>query len=792
MTTISKTEIYDKKVCKWVLDNLDKIKYRVITDYKYDPIEKIKEILNKVLKTANGEINVKYSQGKGVNFGRRYAKIGNKELGYQTLLREFRHTLADRLYYDLDIKNCQPTILLQYCKKNNIPCIAVENYVKKRDFILSSMVKKYNLPKEDIKQSFISIIMGGKIRLELINSDTLNAFYNEIQVITNKIVELNPIFNKYAQQKKKYNVNGSVMAYLLQDIEDKILISADKFFAKNGFSSDVLVYDGLMIRKNKVLTQKYIYESQKYIKNETNYDIEFLIKPMNEGYEISDEELNEVDLTDCIIIDSDEHGAKLVLDELKETKDIIFCKERYFHKVKGNIYKEDFSMKNKDTQNKLISIIGSLNLCKKTIKSDGIEEVKPYSKNSTGAKNILTFVYANMEQDENFIEKLWESNVSKLCFNDGFYDFKKKCFVEWEDDNKTYTSIYIEKNYLDYVKNKEADKWIEEHILNPIFGGKAEINYFLQWMARTMAGEYKDKTWAVGLGNRNCGKGVLTYLLEASFGKYVREFNAEEMICTRVGNGDMAKKLGWCIPFEFTRLNISNELKTDDDKDRKMKLDGNIIKSISSGGDTKTARKNFKDEIQFRIQGKMLLMMNEMIGIAPDNAKTTLTTFKFNSEFVDELTEKQQQLNNIEGNQYKFFVADSNIKQTIMENESYQMAFINMIINNYDDKLPKIPDEMKQLNDDYHDNGQDLKNQLIEILNITNDPSDRMLIKDVDEIIKENLGGKVSKSAYKLALDQSGVFTKSITEDKKTARYYIGIKKYEEPTTQVNNVFSMF
>ena len=55
---------------------------------------------------------------------------------------------------------------------------------------------------------------------------------------------------------------------------------------------------------------------------------------------------------------------------------------------------------------------------------------------------------------------------------------------------------------------------------------------------------------------------------------------------------------------EFRRINISNELKTEDETGKKLKLDGNILKSIASGGDTQTARLNYRDAINFKIQGR--------------------------------------------------------------------------------------------------------------------------------------------------------------------------------------------
>ena len=89
----------------------------------------------------------------------------------------------------------------------------------------------------------------------------------------------------------------------------------------------------------------------------------------------------------------------------------------------------------------------------------------------------------------------------------------------------------------------------------------------------------------MGLGNRNSGKGVLYDLFKNTFQDYVGSFNAEELLITRVGDGDVAKKLEWIIPLEFKRLNFSNEIKTEDNKGNKLKLDGACIKKLSGGGD---------------------------------------------------------------------------------------------------------------------------------------------------------------------------------------------------------------
>lgn len=795
MPQIVKTEFYDRKTAKWVLENIQKIKYRTINDYKYDPIEQIKLLCEKILKTKDGKIQVIYTQGKNINFGRYYANVGKKQLGYQTLLREFRHTLANKYYYDIDIKNCQPVILEQYCKKNGINCNMLSDYIKKRDFILKNMGKKYNLTKDEVKQQFITIIMGGKISKDLITSDTLTAFYNEMQVIQKEIADRNQSFYKYAKNRKdkEYNINGSTTAYLLQDIESQIIISADNFFTKNGWSSDVLVYDGLMIRKTKEITENDLLNVNKYVEKEHGYKVEFLIKPMDEGYDITDEELNEITFKNdnAVIVENDEEASEYVLNVIEENESIIYESNRYFMKVNGNIYKEDLSQNNKELKNKLIALIGSCNLCKESKTKDGNTEIRPYSKNASGANNILTFVMAKLKETEKFIDALWESNAKKLCFKNGYWDFENNKFIFWDDKKqlkKVYTTIYIDKDFIDVNKMTEKEKeqleegkkWVYENVLNPIFANDdIQRDYFLKWISQAIAGEFQIKSWAVGIGNRNCGKGVLCYLLKNTFGNYVREFNAEEMICTRIGTGDTAKKLAWVIPFEFTRLNISNELKTEDDKDRKMKLDGNIIKHISGGGDTQTARRMFKDEMQFRIQGKMLLMMNEMINVAPTNVLESLTTFKFNAEFKTELTKEEQEINEI-GN-YKFQIANPNIKNEIINNKHYQRGFLQIILENYTNKVLIMPDEMKELNTDYHDNTDSNENKLKEIFEFTRNKKDKITISDVDKLIKEYFCNSLSKSAYKLVFDRNGIITGRETDKElnKLVRYYYGIKKIQ-------------
>lgn len=50
------------------------------------------------------------------------------------------------------------------------------------------------------------------------------------------------------------------------------------------------------------------------------------------------------------------------------------------------------------------------------------------------------------------------------------------------------------------------------------------------------------------------------------------------------------------MPIRNNRIALSNEIKVD------QVLDASIIKTMSSGGDSITARQNFKDEQTFKVQ----------------------------------------------------------------------------------------------------------------------------------------------------------------------------------------------
>ena len=107
-----------------------------------------------VLKSQTGFLKRNYQNNDG--FGRMFLKKGQN--GFQNMKRVFRSILASDDYFDLDVKNCHPVILLQYCQKNDINYYYLEKYVLNRDDIINET----NLSKDLVKMQFLKVLYGGK------------------------------------------------------------------------------------------------------------------------------------------------------------------------------------------------------------------------------------------------------------------------------------------------------------------------------------------------------------------------------------------------------------------------------------------------------------------------------------------------------------------------------------------------------------------------------------------------------------------------------------------------------
>ena len=588
-------------------------------------------------------------------------------------------SICDKYYVDLDIKNCHPSILLQVFKKNKLQCVSLEKFVNQRDRLFAKFYK-VGIHKPECKKLFMAIFYGGSIK----NWCNKNKF--DFTVIPKLFTDLEKEITegretlmtrdenyKYMEKAHKkceemdceYNLKGKALSYFIQSIECSLLMKMYYFITSNNYIVGSLIHDGLHLRKLQDDSQygKLISSLEEHLLKESGYEIQLAIKPFN----VPDA------LDNIIIIENDEEAGILISDMLKET--YIECDNREFYK-KDNIWTTDDKVIRKEIK----KFIYSQNFFIQTK-----NKLQHYSKMTSGMNNILGCV--SPTKDEFFIDKLFKSNLGKLCFNNGYWDFEENKLKPY--DNTIATCVKINKDYS--PSSTELKQEVMDRVFNPIFANDAVmLKCWLNTLARAIAGHIEDKNWIVNMGERNCGKSVLVGIMESAFGGYVRTTNGENFIFKN-SIGESSKALSWLIPFEFKRIITTNEITRD--AENKYKINGNILKKLASGGDVMEARVNHKDEINFKIQARPFIFCNDLPPIEPADAKETSINFNFPSKFVDDDHPQFGQTTWDGGNVLcSFQKKDDTIKEWARRPDVVQ-AFTDIVFEHYGKLLP-LPDRI--------------------------------------------------------------------------------------------------
>ena len=271
-----------------ILKNWDNIINKLPEERKTIIQEKQKEFdplisLKKICKNKSTINNVSYLPSKNLkNMGRLFAQSAS----LQNLPREFRGAIGGN-YHDIDMVNCHPSLLLQYCKKNDIKCDNLEHYVNNRDEVIKKIMDDYQLNKGDVKQLFLSVMNGGK--REGITDPFFTKFKIECERIHTFIASLNQKLYKDVCKRKEFNINGSLTNIILCNLENEILLNAVQYLMSKDLKVDVLVFDGCMIRKeeDKEITTELLNGLNGYVLEKTGYDIKFVEKELDTSIDLS-------------------------------------------------------------------------------------------------------------------------------------------------------------------------------------------------------------------------------------------------------------------------------------------------------------------------------------------------------------------------------------------------------------------------------------------------------------------------------------------------------------------------
>lgn len=151
---VSRVQEVDEALVQLLLANWERIPDRYFTNYKYNDEEVVasrkeqKAYLQSVeKKLKNNRLTVSFGPTSENGSGRMYCKGG----GYQGMRGSIRATLARQFYVDLDIANCQPSIMAQLCAKHGIPTPKLQDYISNRSEYIDLYINRANCSKKEAK-----------------------------------------------------------------------------------------------------------------------------------------------------------------------------------------------------------------------------------------------------------------------------------------------------------------------------------------------------------------------------------------------------------------------------------------------------------------------------------------------------------------------------------------------------------------------------------------------------------------------------------------------------------------
>tara|TARA_R110002074_G_scaffold201339_1_gene369232 strand:- start:144 stop:2489 length:2346 start_codon:yes stop_codon:yes gene_type:complete len=279
----------------------EKVSYSRVQELINNPILDSNQVkqLKKYLKSYNKSkqaFNVHYNPSS-IDLGRKYADQG---LSLQSFKKNIRQTLVYDTHIDIDIENCHVVILSQYCKKNMVMCDMINTFNQERSSRLQEIMTKCGVCRKVAKELILTIMYLGQIPdycsengFNDVPPEWVDDLQKEFIRIADWIVYKNQdLYKKVKKMKKKEFKNevSSTMSYVIQIIEDELIMNARSKLLDMGYSVDCLCFDGLIIQKADI-TNDQLEELNAYCFDKTGYAVSFIIKPMEKLIELSEDKI---------------------------------------------------------------------------------------------------------------------------------------------------------------------------------------------------------------------------------------------------------------------------------------------------------------------------------------------------------------------------------------------------------------------------------------------------------------------------------------------------------------------
>lgn len=708
---------------------LDPIKARLcLTATNVPPYDK--QLIRDILKVSDkeGYFSTKLVQDKS-KWGRLKTFRGKNgkspKVSLFRLSRTTRHYLTDDYYYDIDIKNAEPTVLLAYLKSYRIPAPKLEHYVLNRDSVLQSVIDDFKLDQNTIEsfnqnnqKEFVYSVkdLAKKLPIKIINGGSIGSFLSSINYqpgraigsitywdelktemihLVSQIKTLEPYIWSYTidvckEKDKTYNLDGTFISYLYFDLERRITETA--IFA-NFIENYEIVYELDGFKNPKRLVDK---DRDKFLANIKNAIIkqfgqcfsiiDFIIKPMDEKIVLQQLPDSEIFLQNSFsqILQADEADqvcSTIFHDNFKqsfmynESTGWLWCNSNthiwegiFSITDKVSIYFTNLSQKYADQleenqQKNFKKLLGSASFAKRI--TDNFLKLK---------------FYAKEEQIQ-----LFESNSHLFCFSDGVcldLDLLKASNQTFLDTLPNILRHIQPDDFIvahcgyPYRPISEIDTGNANRFINSLHENTDNTNALLSFLSCSLYGVNYNQIFPMFTGIGANGKSVLNELLQLTLGRYYQTMNVNQLTSVASDpngtNSELAQaKYARCITCSEPPVgNKANSLNT------------SVIKFWTGNEPIKT-RGLYKDTFSFKPHFTLFLSCNDCPSLdnVDGGVSRRINILNFPFQFLAEKPEDIDDMTKLR---------DSELPKKIQADINYKYGLLFILLEHFYDNKGKI------------------------------------------------------------------------------------------------------
>lgn len=681
----------------------------------------------------------------------------------------YRGLLMRGIATDIDMANAHPVILRYICRRHNIDCPFLEYYINNRDRCLAEF------PNRNIgKKAYLVATNMDKVSRDSKLPQNFKNYDKEMKRIQKTIIELpdyQALYDTIPEYKASQNYNGCAMNRVLCYYENIILQHAIHHVNTLGIEIAILMFDGMMIYGNHYANLELLAGITQYVASQMpDLNMTWTYKPCDDTLHVPDDfdETEYETLNALRFATDDTQAGEMILTDLTGLL-MVDISGRIYYKNE-NIWVCDIE----EIKTYILNRICKSHICRANEENKYI----PYSQNMKSARAILDAVLNQLKNSPRVdMRDLFHSTtLGRVCFLDGVLDFPQKKFYKWDEVNfPYYTCVCVYRNFADYKPDRHLIDYIRNTIFTPLYN--EHIDQALNFFARGIAGYVGDKIWMSHTTNRHGGKSTTNVAFESAFGKqYVKPFSLSNISYSKMRIEKTSLSCYWALDYEYARLALSQEVSNPSDN---VKVDGALLKKITSGADTFSARRNFdRHDTEFKTQITLGIFGNyTLVSDSRDVWDTCFEVHSHNTYYTQVEIDKMREDGTDERILKYIHLRDATMISSFSSNDDWKNAVVWMLLEAFTPN-PTRPTKVDEIDDDT----ASISKKVLETYDITNHPDDIVLCSDLHTLIGECKKNTL-KELEKLGVKKIRSKSRGVLRDKIV---YSGIKLKETEIDEGN------